>query len=333
MSMTYEILKHTTADDSAHAKEVFAHDVLEGLSKEMKSLPSKYFYDDRGSELFSKITELSEYYLTNCGFEILRNYKSDITKLLADKPFRLIELGAGDGRKTKILLEYFLEQSLNFQYVPIDISELAVADLTKQLQGEFKSLETKGLVTDYFSGIKWVSQREEKEIRNFVLFLGSNIGNLTKNEACNFLRELRGSLNKGDLLLIAFDLKKDPEVIRKAYNDSQGVTRDFNLNLLTRINSELGGAFDLNKFTFLAVYNPLLGAVESFIISLEEQEVFIKEFNKAFYFKAWEPIHTEYSFKYTDSDIRDFANQTGFVIEKNFYDSKKYFLQSVWKVV
>lgn len=316
--------------DSIDPKVQFAMDVKNGLSKSPKELSSKYFYDEEGSNIFSKITELPEYYLTRSGYEILDNNKAKIAQLVKDISFSLIELGAGDGRKTKVLLNHFLNTGVDFQYIPIDISESAVNDLVRSVKVEFPSLKTTGIVTEYFKGIQWLEEKEKK--KNFVLFLGSNIGNFDKQQQIVFLQSLWNSLNHDDLVLIGFDLKKDINLITKAYNDSQGVTEEFNLNLLRRINKELGANFDISKFKFFANYNPVIGAVESFLISLEEQSVFISELERTFNFNAWEPIHTEYSFKYSDSDIAILAHEAGYKIKTQFYDSKRYFVQSIWSV-
>ncbi len=324
------LLESKRLRNSTDPKMEFARDVKSGLSKSPKELSSKYFYDEGGSKIFNKITELPEYYLTRAGYEILDKNKNEIAKLLRDSSFSLIELGVGDGRKTKVLISHFLSSGLDFQYIPIDISESAVNDLVKSVKDEFPSLQTAGIVTEYFKGIQWLEEKEKK--KNFVLFLGSNIGNFDKQQQMVFLRSLWNSLNHDDLVLIGFDLKKDINLITKAYNDSRGVTEEFNLNLLRRINKELGANFDISKFKFFANYNPVIGAVESFLISLEEQSVFISELGKTFNFNAWEPIHTEYSFKYSDSDIAILAHETGYKIKIQFYDSKKYFVQSIWSV-
>ena len=331
MSITYKILENYEITTTEVVKNPFALDILNGLSENPKTIPTRYIYNAEGSKLFNSICELPEYYLTRCGLEIIEKYKSQIIELLSGETFSLIELGAGDGRKTSVLLDYFLMRGLNFQYVPIDISESAMHGLTSSIRNRFPKLNVNGLVAEYFNGIKWLEQREQR--RNLVLFLGSNIGNFSKIDEMKFLRNLWHSLSHNDLLLIAFDLKKDIKLLNDAYNDSQGVTKEFNMNLLKRINNELGGEFNLSKFEFAANYNPLSGAVESFLISTEEQAVYVRDIDTTFYFKAWEPIHTEYSFKYTESDIRELASKTGYKIEKQFYDSKNYFTQSVWRVI
>ncbi|MFP4544065.1 MAG: L-histidine N(alpha)-methyltransferase [Candidatus Kapaibacterium sp.] len=330
MPCTYKIL---TNDDLKHVdndKRQFALDVLLGLSEHNKKLSSKYFYDDRGSEIFQKIMELPEYYLTKCEFEILRTRKDAVRQIVDNGPFNFVELGAGDGRKTSIIIEHFLDSGLDFKYVPIDISEGAMKYLINSFDKKFPRLEANGLVTDYFLGLDWLSSLTNK--RNFVLFLGSNLGNFNKAQSRVFLRNLWNALNDGDMLMIGFDLKKDLNKMLAAYNDSSGVTARFNLNLLRRINRELGGDFDLDKYRFYSSYDVFSGAMESYLVSQQEQEVFISEIGQRFQFRAWEPIHMEYSYKYLISDIERLAELTGFEIVRHLFDSGQDFVDSVWKV-
>lgn len=310
--------------------EIFAADVLVGLSETRKRLPSKYLYDDEGSRLFVKITHLDEYYPTRCEFENLKRNKVSIAKYVADQPFNLVEFGSGDGHKTRVLIEHFLEQKLEFQYVPIDISHLAINELVTDLENSYSELKVKGLISDYFAGIRCLNNRSSR--KNLVLFLGSNIGNFSHAEARIFLRNLWNCLKSGDQVLIGFDLKKDIEMFLRAYNDSEGVTAAFNLNLLTRINRELGGQFNLNNFRHFGTYDVFSGAMESYLVSLKQQEVFIEEIGRSFKFRPWEPIHTEYSYKYLKRDIDNLAHETGFIVKQHFYDSKKYFIDSLWEV-
>lgn len=311
-------------------KQTFALDILLGLSQKPKKISSRYFYDKEGSELFTKITELPEYYLTKCEFEIMEKHKQQIADLVSGESFNLIELGPGDGRKTNILLKHFLELGLNFQYIPIDISEASMKDLIVSMNNRFSSLNTHGLVTEYFSGIKWLN--ENKKRRNLILFMGSNIGNFNASNARVFLKSLWNSLNSNDYIMIGFDLKKDIDLMLNAYNDSQGITSLFNMNLLKRINKELDGNFDIEKFRHFSNYDVYSGAIESYLISTEKQSIFLKALGQEFFFQAWEPIHTEYSYKYLESDIESLAKETGFTLENQFYDSRKYFADSIWKV-
>jgi L-histidine N-alpha-methyltransferase len=330
MSATYKVLTHKDLDQVESLDQAFASDVLVGLSQIPKKLSSRYFYDERGSRLFQKIMELPEYYLTACEFDILNSQTAVFFSLIEGEFFNLVELGAGDGRKTSILLEYFIKLSCDFQYIPIDISEASMQTLSGHLNKEFPELTSKGIVAEYFDGLKWLNSMNSK--RNMVLFLGSNLGNFDKAHARAFLHNLWNALNDGDIAVIGFDLKKDINMMLKAYNDAEGITAEFNLNLLRRINRELGGDFDLNKFQFHSSYDVFTGAMESYLVSKEKQTVFIKKISQSFSFDAWEPIHTEYSYKYLESDIQELAAETGFKIEKQLYDSKKYFADSIWRV-
>jgi len=331
LSSTYtHIAEFGHLEEIENPAETFALDVLVGLSETPKRLSSKYFYDDRGSRLFQKIMELPEYYLTNCEFDILSNQQNQFSGLVNHEAFNLVELGAGDGRKTSLLLEYFLKNGLNFRYVPIDISEGVMRTLTTSLDKKFPALVTEGIIAEYFQGLKWLQANNQK--RNLVLLLGSNLGNFNKTQANSFLRHLWNTLNDGDYVVIGFDLKKDINLMVGAYNDPQGVTSDFNLNLIRRINRELGGNFNVDKFRHYATYDVFTGAMESYLVSQEKQQVFIKQIGRAFSFEEWEPIHTEYSYKYLVSDIEELAVSTGYEIIRNLYDSNRFFVDSIWRV-
>ena len=309
----------------------FANDVLIGLSQSLKWLPSKYIYDRQGSRLFQEIMELPEYYLTRIEVKILESRKKQICKEIEDKEFNLIELGCGDGKKTKILLEQFLREDNQFHYFPIDISEDSIAEFINSLRDEFPGLKARGLVSDYFEGLYWLSAQNNR--RNIVLFLGSNIGNFTPIKAGGFLSSLWKALNKDDLVLIGFDLKKDTDMMVKAYNDEEGITSAFNKNLLIRINRELKGNFDLDQFEFYATYDVVEGAIQSYLISKKKQEVFIGELKWLFSLKAQEPIHTESSYKYLVEEIEYMASKNNFEIVENFFDPNKYFVDSLWRVI
>ena len=331
MPPTYKILRETDYADSFNETDAFALDVLVGLSSPKKKLSSKYFYDERGSELFNRITELPEYYPTGCELEIIRQNSTAITRYVDyDQPFNLVELGAGFSKKTTTLLDHFIRQKLDFQYVPIDISECAMQSLIGTLKIRFPNLEANGLVTDYFNGLKWLNNRSRR--KNLVLFMGSSIGNFTHAENCVLLRNLWNCLNHDDVLLIGFDLKKDIDMLLRAYNDSQGITREFNLNLLHRINRELSGTFDIGKWRHFGTYDVFSGGMESYLVSLEKQSVFIGKIGRWFEFEAWEPIHTEYSYKYRVSEIEQLASETGFEIYEHMFDSRRYFADSMWRV-
>jgi len=308
----------------------FAVDVLVGLSEEPKRLSSRYFYDAAGSRLFAEITDQADYYPTAAEDEILRANRARICGAVADHPFDLVDLGAGDGRKTMTILEHLAGSGADFRYVPIDISESAVAGLVETTRTRFPGAPVAGLVSEYTRGIRWLGRGSGR--RKLVLFLGSNIGNFSQAESRQFLRRLWNALAPGDCVLAGFDLKKDIDTLLRAYNDSAGKTRAFNLNLLARINRELGGRFDLARFDHYATFNVLNGAMESFLISLERQTVLIEALRREFHFRPFEPIHTEFSYKYLDDDIEGLAQITGFAVEGLFWDAERRFCDALWRV-
>jgi L-histidine N-alpha-methyltransferase len=324
-----QILRPDIKNDPAHE---LALSVLEGLSSRPKSLPSRLFYDDKGSKLFQQIMNLEEYYPTRCEAEILEKYAGEITEYASGGKFNLVELGCGDGAKTVKLLDALIHKKQEFNFVPLDISRAAVEFLLGNLEKRFGNIpfEVKGLVAEYFQGLSWLTDNASE--RNMVLFLGSNIGNFNKPTALRFLRHLWHSLNDGDLVLIGYDLKKDLDVLYDAYNDKKGVTKEFNFNVLDRINSLLGANFERKNFQHQGLYNVQTGAMESYLISQTKHSVTIDEVGKTFNFEPWEAIHMEYSYKYLESDIESLASSTGFEILKSFTDSKGYFVDSLWQV-
>lgn len=312
--------------------EQFARDVMHGLSAQPKYLPSKYFYDKKGDALFQDIMALDEYYLTRCEFEIFQKEKNELLIQFSNsgKSFDLIEFGAGDGQKTKVLLDHFLKEGADFTYLPIDISQNALNLLAEDLRQSLPNLMLETLRGQYFAVLSQLEQQTGRT--KVILFLGSNIGNFLKPVAVDFLSQLAHTLAPGDLLLLGVDLIKDPKVVAKAYNDQLGVTKSFNLNLLTRINRELGGDFDLNEFIHSPFYDPVTGAARSFLISNSHQTVSIERINATFHFEAWEPIYMELSQKYRIEELEQLAHQSGFSIIKQYYDSKKYFTDGLWQV-
>ncbi|MCB1138498.1 MAG: L-histidine N(alpha)-methyltransferase [Leptospiraceae bacterium] len=318
-------------DDSNDLPEeqAFYRDVVQGLECRPRSLPSRYFYDDRGSELFQAITELEEYYPAACEREILSGQSGTIAEYLGDD-FGLIELGPGDGHKSYHLLEALLSRKASFRYYPVDISAGIIPPLQQNLAG-LDQLQFHGLVGDYEAGLQYLNGRERRHV---VLFLGSSIGNFSMDESADFLRRLRMSLHAKDLLLIGFDLVKDPSILIPAYSDCAGITRQFNLNLLLRMNRELNADFDPDHFLHHAAFNPRNHAMESYLISLKEQTVSLQDpiscLQSSFTLGCFEAVQTETSQKYTEADIKDLASRSGFRIEANFQDSRGYFTDSLW---
>ena len=306
----------------------FALDIERGLSLNNKAISSKYFYDDIGSNIFRKITKHPDYYLTKNEIEILDKVKLKLPNIIKLKEIDIIELGPGDGSKSKIIIEGFLKNNYIVNYYPIDISKKAL-QLLKITIKENTRLHINGIVSEYFDGLEYVKNISKN--KQLVLFLGSNIGNFEKSKSIKFMKSIRNKIKKGSYVFIGFDLKKNPKKLNKAYNDSSNLTKKFNLNLLQRINNDLQANFNLKKFIHYGAYNPLLGAMESFLISTEKQNIHIKKINKTFYFEVYEPIHLEYSFKYSIKDIEKLAIKSNFIVKKHYKNKDKGFVDSLWK--
>ena len=327
----YRILTDADVRPLANDVDDFALEVLLGLSERPKRLTSRYFYDDAGSEYFQRIMELDAYYLTRCETEILNDRAAEIVGRFEGKAINLVDLGAGDGKKTLILLRQLEAMGIDAQFVPIDISEGAMQALIEGVRASGVTIPVRGLVGDYATGLRWLSA-EYQDRSSLVLFLGSNIGNFNRPQARAFLRRLWSHLRPDDSMLIGFDLKKDIEVLLSAYNDPEGVTAAFNKNLLTRINRELGGNFDVDAFRHYGTYDVHSGAMTSYLVSLERQSVYIEALEHTFEFAAWEPVHTEYSYKYLPTDIEALAVDTGFAPEAQYFDRDHYFTDCLWRV-
>lgn len=310
--------------------DIFRSDILSGLSAHPKKLLSKYFYDDEGSRIFQKIMAMPEYYLTRCELDIFKNRTEQLADAILpdDSSFDLIELGAGDATKSVHLLKYLLENGANFTYMPIDISGAILSVLEDKLNSQLPALEVKTLEGDYFDMLEKATAASDR--RKVVLFLGGNIGNMEKEEALQFCRTVKEKLHPGDLFLIGFDLKKNPQVILDAYNDPAGITASFNLNLLTRINRELDADIDTEQFQHYQHYDPVSGACRSFLVSLCAQQVEIGD--KIFHFDEHELIDMEVSQKFSATDIADMAAATGFQLISEIKDTKKWFVDAVWQV-
>ncbi|WDF55042.1 L-histidine N(alpha)-methyltransferase [Mucilaginibacter sp. KACC 22063] len=314
-------------DQSDITNGQFCRDVIEGLSSVPKHLDAKYFYDAKGDELFQQIMNMPEYYPTDCEMEIFSEQTADLSKLLKDdSPFDLIELGAGDATKSIHLLRGLVNSHADFNYVPIDISGHVIDLLNETLPPAVPGLKVEGIQGDYFEALDKAQHYSNR--RKVVLFLGSNIGNMPVADAEAFCKNLRKYLSPGDMLLVGFDLKKDPKVILDAYNDKQGITKQFNINLLHRINNELGADFKPDQFEHYATYDPETGACKSYLISLCDQNISLCD--ETFDFKKDEYIYMEVSQKYTVEQTRRMAIQAGFKPLQDFYDSKGWFLDTVW---
>ncbi|MEB3225266.1 MAG: L-histidine N(alpha)-methyltransferase [Synechococcus sp.] len=308
----------------------FSLDIHYGLSGNPKKLPCKYFYDTQGDLLFQKIMGLEEYYLTRCEREIFLTQKEHILNLFYGdrQPFTLVELGAGDGSKTKILLQYFLEKEVDFIYAPVDISINILSHLKETIHDALPRVDIMPIQGDYFH-TNFLDHDLSR--RKVLFFLGSNIGNLSREETDDFLDNIAQNLAEGDLFFIGFDLVKNPQVILDAYNDKQGVTRAFNLNLLERINRELDGNFNREKFLHYPVYNPLTGEAQSYLISTVSQTVTLKKIAQTYHFEPWEAIHMETSRKYSLKQIQQLALKHQFQVLHTFCDRHQYYVNSLWQ--
>ena len=319
------------------AKEVdqaFAADVYEGLTASQKFLPSKYLYDKRGDAIFQEIMAMEAYYPTRSEHEIFGIHKEEMLRYFGaeGRKFQLIEFGAGDGTKTKVLLRYFWEQSSGLTYVPIDISANIIYELTNDLRETLPGLKVQGICNDYFKAFDELASAEDPNLRKVVLFLGANIGNFDQTESIEFLQRIAHHLSPGDLLMIGFDLKKDPRRILNAYFDEGEVTKSFKLNLLRRINNELGANFNTELFQYFPVYHPAEGSILSYLVSTTDQEVYLEAIDHTVHFDAWETIYMERSQKYSEKDIQLLAEKTGFGVVRSFFDSQHYFTDSLWAV-
>ena len=307
---------------SARSTSDFATDVLEGLSAHPKRIPCKYFYDEAGSKLFEEICNLPEYYLTRTELSILERVAPEIAGFSKGN-LGLIELGSGNSKKTRLLIEAIIAEQGSLHYFPIDLAESMLVGVSKRLIRQYPELEITACVAEYKIGIRKIPEKilEQK----MVVFLGSNIGNFTLSEAAGFLREIRRQLSGGDYVLIGADMQKEASVLEAAYNDSKNVTAEFNLNLLRRINSELGGNFDLKSFSHLAFYNADECRIEMHLRSERDQEVHIQELGKTFQFEQGEMVHTENSYKYSREQIVELSSQSGFDLSQSWQDERGYF--------
>jgi len=313
------------------AESAILRDVINGLSSQPKYLQSKYFYDQAGDALFQEIMRLPEYYPADCEMEIFREQ----CKALADAitgdgdDFDLLELGAGDATKTSCLLKHLIERGTKFTFKPIDISENIINYLNATLPIVLPGIQVEGLNGDYIDMLKKACTDSRK--RKVVLFLGSSIGNMDICGATEFCRRIRNTLTFRDMLLVGLDLQKNPHTILAAYNDESGTTKKFNLNLLTRLNRELGANFDINLFDHFPTYDPTTGACKSYLVSLAKQVVQIGI--HTFLFQKDEVIDMEISQKYTLEDAKTLAYASRFMPVANFHDKKQWFLDTLWEAV
>jgi L-histidine Nalpha-methyltransferase len=308
----------TAVLDLEPAKADFLSEALDGLSRRPRSLPCKYFYDATGAALFQQICELPEYYPTRAELEILDTYSTEISRLLGSG-VELIGLGTGAGTKTRLLVEN-LDRPV--AYIPVDISKEQLEESTLWFRERFAELEILPVCADYLEPFDLPSP-ERKPARKVVYFPGSTIGNFETQAARNFLRRITSYCGKHGGLLIGVDLQKERRVLERAYNDSAGVTAQFNLNLLVRANRDLDADFDIDHWRHSAVYNAREGRIEIYLVSTTHQTVHIQD--REFHFEAGEKILTEYSYKYTPEGFAALARSAGFEFQKMWTDKSRLF--------
>ena len=329
--MQISTLNTSSSYNAAEQKSRFLRDVIDGLSSNPKYLDPKYFYDANGDKLFQQIMQCPEYYPTRCEMEIIRHQREEIAGSVRKylPAFDVVELGAGDASKSVHLLETISHTGIDFTYFPVDISRNIISDLEARLPQQLPGLKVHGLNGEYMEMLEESLEISEKN--KLVLFMGANIGNFDTKAAVHFCRQLRQRLRPGDLLLTGFDLKKHPQVILDAYNDKQGFTRDFNMNLLVRINRELDADFDTMLFHHYPTYDPFTGACKSYLVSLEKQQVMIGK-EACIEFERDECIYMEISQKYAPEEIQRLAYTAGFVPVGSFLDSSGCFADCLWRV-
>ena len=300
----------------------FARDVRTGLTANPKWLSCCYFYDQEGSQLFEEICELPEYYLPQAVREILVDHAADIQAAVPDE-IAVVELGSGNAAKTRILLEVLLAKRKKLCYVPIDICRTVIEDSSRELLREFPQLKIVAVAAEYQEGMRQLPLAADSP--KLILWLGSNIGNFDRSEAAQFLRNLRSTMSPSDRLLIGIDLRKDRATLERAYDDARGVTARFNLNLLSRINRELGGNFNLQLFRHRAFYNEEVGRIAIYLVSTVNQIVAIEQLDLEIEFKTEETIFTESSFKYSLKEIQALLQRGGLRLERQWLDSQSSF--------
>ena len=307
---------------AGHSEDSVSNIVRAGLSKLPKTLPPILFYDEEGSRLFEKICEVPEYYLTRTEQSIFDEYGKEMVDQW-DSAIDLVELGSGNSAKTRTLLSLLLDRGHEVTYRPIDISQNMLRSTAEKLTAEFPALHVKAIVGDYHRGLQEVGKRWSHQ--KVFLFMGSNLGNFQRLEAEEFLADIRSAMAPDDLLLLGVDLIKPVELLLAAYDDAAGVTRAFNLNLLTRLNGELNANFNLDQFEHVARWDAEASAIQTFLVSRERQSVVLGNLNLEITFEAGEALHTESSHKYTLEGLSRMVDHAGLDLAQTWTDSRQWF--------
>ena len=299
----------------------FAEEIRDTLQHSKKSISPKFFYDENGSKIFDEICSLPEYYPYNAETEILEKIEQKLLPHLSEE-FHLVELGSGSSVKTRLLIDVLFKSQKHLQYFPIDISEI-LDQSAKSLCMDYQNLTVTGVVDTFENGLDFIENYDDKP--NLITFLGSSFGNFSKSEGILFLKKINALMKSNDLFLIGLDLKKERSILHDAYNDSESITAKFNLNVLKRINDELGGNFKLENFEHHAVYNEEKGRIEMYLRSLSEQSVTIQKSDLSLNLSKNELIHTENSHKFSIGEIESSLRDSNFEKLEILFDSRNYF--------
>jgi dimethylhistidine N-methyltransferase len=313
--------------DVEQQHEAFARDVAQGLAAPQKTLPAKYFYDERGSQLYEQICTLPEYYPYRAERDILATYAAEIYADIGHVP--LVEFGSGNAAKTRYLLTAYERASRPFLYCPVDISRTALEDSAQKLLAEYAHLSMRAIHADFAHnpGVIRALHLGKKALA----FFGSNLGNFTRQESLDFLQGVAALMGPEDGFLLGVDLKKSRALLLPAYDDAQEITAAFNLNMLHRINRELGANFHVSAFAHVALYNEEYGRIEMHLRSRWAQHVTIAKTAQTIAFAAGETIHTESSYKYSLEDIRALGQHAGLTLRRAWFDRHHYFLVGLFR--
>jgi len=302
-------------------EKTFAEEISSSLNEDSKFINPKFFYDKKGSDLFEKICSLPEYYPTRTEISILKKLQPELLSYI-DENFRLVELGSGTSVKTRLILDILTQLQNTIDYFPIDISEI-LTESSEQLLKDYDGLHITGIIDTYEGGLEFLKNFDDK--KNLIIFLGSSFGNFSPNDGYEFLQKINSTMKSGDLFLIGLDLVKDKQILESAYDDSQGVTAEFNLNILSRINDELDADFNLKNFSHYAIYNEKEQRIEMYLKSLVNQSVIVSKSDLLLNLEKDELILTEHSHKYTLSQIHELLDSAKFEIKRTWLDDKKHF--------
>lgn len=310
---------HYFKPNTSKTEKTFAEEISYSLTQNSKFIHPKFFYDQTGSKLFEKICQLPEYYLTRTEISILKYLKNDLPRFL-NQSYRLVELGSGASTKTKLLLDILDDLQKHVEYFPIDISDI-LKESSQSLLESYANLHITGVIDTYESGLKFIKSFDDTP--NLIAFLGSSFGNFEYDDGINFLHNVNSTMKQSDLFLIGIDLVKDKKILEDAYDDSLGVTAQFNLNVLQRINNELDANFNIENFSHMAEFNEKEHRIEMYLRSNEFQSVNIPKANLIVDFLKDELIHTEHSHKYTIPQIENMMEETNFEIKKIWQDNNQ----------